>query len=138
MKSGILIFIIVMSLLVFFLIGLYLYILFFDVKFMKVDKNNINKISSFLPVKESYFENKTIKSLVYIYHFPEGYSIKFKYLNSNGKMEYNTITSAIGNVELEKYLRDNAKEIINLKILKGIIIIFSTIIILGIIKFFQL
>jgi len=138
MKSGILIFIIVMSLLVFFLIGLYLYILFFDVKFMKVDKNNINKISSFLPVKESYFENKTIKSLVYIYHFPEGYSIKFKYLNSNGKMEYNTITSAIGNVELEKYLKDNAKEIINLKILKGIIIIFSTIIILGIIKFFQL
>jgi len=89
-------------------------------------------------VKESYFENKTIKSLVYIYHFPEGYSIKFKYLNSNGKMEYNTITSAIGNVELEKYLKDNAKEIINLKILKGIIIIFSTIIILGIIKFFQL
>jgi len=34
MKSGILIFIIVMSLLVFFLIGLYLYILFFVVKFM--------------------------------------------------------------------------------------------------------
>ena len=105
---------------------------------MKVNKNNINKISSFLSVNECYFENKNIKSLTYISHFPEGYSIKFKYLNSSGKIKYNTLTSTIGNSELSKYIENNAKKIINPKILIFIIVFFNLIIILGIIKFFQL
>ncbi len=127
-----------MSILVVFLVGTYLYILIFDAKFMKVDKNNINKLSSFLSVNEIYFKNKTIKSLVYRSLFPEGYSINFKYLNSNGKIEYDEIITAVGNPKLDKFLEDNAKKIINPRILMGMIICFSVIIILGIIKFFQL
>ena len=99
-----------------------MYILIFDAKFMKIDKNNINKLSSFLSVNESYFKNKTIKSLVYLSFFPEGYSINFKYLNSNGKIEYDKTTSAVGNPKLDKFLEDNAKKIINPRILMGMII----------------
>lgn len=131
-------FIIVMIILIFFLIGTYLCILLYDIRFMTVNTNNINKLKSFLSVSEVYFKDKTIKSLVYFSHFPEGYSIKFKYLNSIGKVEYDTIMSAVGNIELNKYIEDNGKHIVNLKILKGIILIFSIIIILGIIKFFKL